>query len=610
MNKGLRISDALSLPIDSVTDTIGVLAIKGAGKSYVSMVLIEELIKQGLPVVALDPVGVFFGLRSSVDGKTAGLPVIIVGGQHADLPLEEGAGGVLADFLINERRSMVFDLSDLPTKASTLRFALDFFERLYRGARREPIHVVIDEADEFCPQKPFGEETRLLRAVEVLVRRGRAKGLGVTLISQRPAVVSKNVLTQCSTLIVGRITSPQDRKSVDEWVLAHGTAEQRQTFLASLASLPTKEKWVWAPQRDVFSRVMIRDRETFDSSATPRIGEVRHEPKKLAPVDLDALRAQMAATIEKAKADDPKELRRRIAELEKEKLAGVWSGPPIEVPPRTSRCAVCHKEDEAGLGMWACHVDLDTTPVHTGQCFARYNAQKARHLGPSGSFVGPTARGGLESVQMDLAHAASTIRGILEASIAQEDQRPPAPSAHRSTHIHYANGSLLATKLPPSGRVAKSDGLGLGERAILRAAAQHHDGVTREQLTVLTGYRRSSRDTYLQRLRAAALIEQHGETILATRAGVTALGKDFEPLPKGPELRRYWLDRLPEGERRILEIVCGAYPRAVPRDRLSEQTGYKRSSRDTYLQRLGARKLVEIVDRGAVRSSTLLHEAS
>jgi hypothetical protein len=33
------------------------------------------------------------------------------------------------------------------------------------------------------------------------------------------------------------------------------------------------------------------------------------------------------------------------------------------------------------------------------------------------------------------------------------------------------------------------------------AVAQYPEGVTREQLSVLTGYKRSSRDTYVQRLR-------------------------------------------------------------------------------------------------------------
>jgi hypothetical protein len=77
-------------------------------------------------------------------------------------------------------------------------------------------------------------------------------------------------------------------------------------------------------------------------------------------------------------------------------------------------------------------------------------------------------------------------------------------------------------------------------------------------------------------------------------------------LPTGDALRDYWINRLPEGERRILEVLVANYPNAVARDQLDEHTGYKRSSRDTYLQRLGSRRLVEAVGRGEVRASERL----
>src|SRR6185369_15814541 len=57
---------------------------------------------------------------------------------------------------------------------------------------------------------------------------------------------------------------------------------------------------------------------TFDSSATPKPGQQAKAPSSLAEVDLDAIRAKLAKTIELARADDPRELRRRIAELERQ----------------------------------------------------------------------------------------------------------------------------------------------------------------------------------------------------------------------------------------------------------------------------------------------------
>jgi hypothetical protein len=167
--------------------------------------------------------------------------------------------------------------------------------------------------------------------------------------------------------------------------------------------------------------------------------------------------------------------------------------------------------------------------------------------------------------------------------------KPSPPDVHNARRLRPAAGS--------------GESLPRGERAILTAAAQHPDGVTREQLTVLTGYKRSSRDTYVQRLRERGHLEARGEQLLATQAGVDALGADFEPLPTGDALRAYWLGRLPEGERRVLEVVVEAYPKPIDRERISEATDYKRSSRDTYLQRLGARKLVTTERGGLVRAA-------
>lgn len=150
-----------------------------------------------------------------------------------------------------------------------------------------------------------------------------------------------------------------------------------------------------------------------------------------------------------------------------------------------------------------------------------------------------------------------------------------------------------------------------GEAKILTAAAQHapQGGVTREQLSVLTGYKRSSRDTYVQRLRARGYVTTDGGGVVATPAGVAALGDSFEPLPTGAALRDHWFERLPEGESRILAVVVALYPDAVPRDTLSEQTGYKRSSRDTYVQRLRARQLVT-TDTDGVRAADVLFARS
>ncbi len=309
----LRIAENLELPRDAITQTFAILAKRGVGKTYTASVLVEEIIKAVLPVVVIDPVGVWWGLRASADGKGPGLPIVIAGGDHADVPITAAAGEAVARLVVEENLSLVIDLS-LLRKHERIRFMTDFAETLYH-LNRTARHLVLDEADAFAPQRPMQGEQRMLGAMEDIVRRGRAHGLGVTLISQRSAALNKNVLTQAEVLVTLRLISPQDRAAVDEWVRVHGTEEQRNEMMSSLPSLPVGTAWFWSPGwLDIFKRVEVRQRETFDSSSTPKVGQIVKVPQQLAPVDLEAIRQRLAAADE-TETDDPKELRRQVREL-------------------------------------------------------------------------------------------------------------------------------------------------------------------------------------------------------------------------------------------------------------------------------------------------------
>ena len=170
----LSIAPNLKLPEEAVTETFAILGKRGAGKTTTARVLTEELLDVGLPVLVLDPTGVWWGLRASADGAGDGYPVIIFGGDHADVPLEETSGTLVADVVVTRRISAVLDLSGL-SKSGTRRFCTDLLERLYHK-NREPLHVVIDEADLLAPQRVLAGGERLLGAMSDLVRRGRVRG--------------------------------------------------------------------------------------------------------------------------------------------------------------------------------------------------------------------------------------------------------------------------------------------------------------------------------------------------------------------------------------------------------------------------------------------------
>lgn len=51
----LKISEDISLPIDSITQTFSILAKRRVGKTYTASVIAEEFVKANLPFVVLDP---------------------------------------------------------------------------------------------------------------------------------------------------------------------------------------------------------------------------------------------------------------------------------------------------------------------------------------------------------------------------------------------------------------------------------------------------------------------------------------------------------------------------------------------------------------------------
>lgn len=313
----LRISDDLVLGADFVTSTQAILAKKRVGKTYTAQVLAEEMLGAKQQVVVIDLTSAWWGLRSSADGRAAGYPVTIFGGRHGDLPLEATAGEALARAVVEERFSAVFDVR-LLKKGQRLRFIADFLEALY-DQNTEAMHLFMDEADAYIPQQTFSpEQARALGAADELVRRGGIGGIGVTLISQRAQTLNKNVLSQVDMLTVLRMNHPKDIGAIKDWIVEHVDAATAKEMLSSLPALPKGEAWVWAPEHGIFKRISVRVKRTYDSGRTPKVGERVAPPKVLAKIDLERLGATIAASVQRAKDNDPTELRKQVLALRKE----------------------------------------------------------------------------------------------------------------------------------------------------------------------------------------------------------------------------------------------------------------------------------------------------
>lgn len=543
----LKIASTFSISAEYVTQTGAILAVRGAGKSNTAAVIAEEMFRLKLPFVVVDPVGSWWGLRSSGDGTAAGLALPIFGGEHADVPLERGGGDLIADLVIGKRLSCVLDLSAFDSEGAKKDFLLRFARRLYTK-NRDPLHLFLEEADDYIPQKPFKDEAQLLRAWENIVRRGRARGLGMTMITQRSASINKNVLTQVETLFAMRTTSPQDRKAIEEWVKYHG---ERLDILESLSSLKNGEAWIWSPHfLKIVKRVQVRRRATFDSGATPKNLKASAErpAATMADIDLGEIQKRIAETIERVKQEDPKELRRQIRQLEAKVKELEINGEKFVTEERLA---------EREEGRQEQRIKMAEVVEQLGSVAALLEDASNRIGAVSGSLTD----------------------GEPQPRISRFDRVPgsPSPSSIASIKRGRSSGVGVAIQVrrqPP----AKSNGhvnLGKAERVILAALIQYGPARDKKQLAIRAGYSHNSGgfNNSLGKLRSAGYVDG----FRATEDGAAAL-PDVQGLPSGKDLRQDWLSRLGKAERTILEALIGVYPNSLTKEQIGQATGYSATS--------------------------------
>lgn len=650
MKTQLKISGTLSLPIEAATDSIAILAKKNMGKTYTGNVVVEELLAAGVQTIVLDPMDVWWGLRAAADGREkGGYPIVIVGGRHADLPIDSVKGKEWAGIVVETGHSFVFCTRQM-SKGERRRFVTDFNEELYRQADAHPAprHVVFEEVDTIAPQRlPAGDE-RLFGSVDDIVRRGRSSGLGSTMITQRAAVANKNILSQAGILIVMGMTSPHDIAAIDDWVKEHGDKDakkKRDELVATIPFLQQGEAIVWIPEHGIFEKVKIRKRRTFDSSATPKVGKIAAAPKTLRPLDMDKLREQLGEAIEKAKENDPEQLKRRIRELEAAAKKAPKLGPaaPAQASARDVERAVAAATREGDRKLRelsrAHAVEREALAATLAQereakdeaIGALLKAQstlfaESEHLLEVATRIG--ARRGVELAVRRLEKARAA-RAALEPAVTPDMHVTPAARGKGNVKLAHASPETrLAFKFPPveehfqpiakakaAKRTAAAEGsipVKAGARRMLQALAQYHPRtLSRVQVGLAAGITASGgtgRD-YFSALHRNGYIEYvDAGRVAITADGLAFLGDDVPERPSSiDELQKSWRSNLKAGAARMFDILVSMYPEGVTRDALEEKADVHGGTFRDYLSVIRRLELIE-EDHGIVRASRELFE--
>lgn len=536
--------EEIELPLSWVTLATVVYGARGAGKTTWASVVCEECAAAGQRFVVVDPKGDYWGLKARADGDHAGLPVVIFGGGHADLPLTETTGAAIARMVVGMDASVVLDLERL-RKGAQVRFLAAFFETLY-DLNRDSLLVVLDEAQRYAPQnardaqRTEGYATRCLGAIEDVVKLGRKHGLGIVLVTQRGAGLNKECSELCDMLVAFRTPGTLDQAREKEWLGANAGKEHADAAMAVVPGLETGEAVVASahPSLRLFEvSARTRTRWTFDSCATPQPGVTRTVPATLAEVDVAALAAMLDEAVEEVAADDPAALRERVKDLERQ----------------------LHE----ALGRKAERVEvlvpvLDAALVERLEAVLSGIANEASGMASAADelFValkeGPRIDGGQDVLGGGPAGGDADPGAVDEGQRTPQRADPPrgwnagGPSVPRSTPA--ADGQLTAVRkadVPTLTTLAWADSVGLAP-------------LDRDTLAVLAGSSPNSGaySQKLARLRDEGLVEYPSPgTVAATRTYLAAV-----PAPPGPasseDLQAAILARLPGALRPILaELV-------------------------------------------------------
>lgn len=596
---------APTLPVDAVTRTFGIFGVKDSGKTTTARVLAEGICKTGGNVAVLDPVGVWWGATRAGEGP--GIPGVVIGGEHADVPLEKTGGALVADLVVKRLWPIVVVDMKLLRKGEAQHFMADFLEGVYFSNRR-PLHLLFEEADRALPQNPRGMDPtlgRVLGAAEDIVKLGRSRGLGSSFISQRMATVTKNVTEQVEALILHAQIGPRDRKAVKDWVEANGDPERTKVVMDSMPTLQVGEAWLYSPKwlKGTLEQINVRMPKTFDSSATPSNADEERAEKQArrAPADLDELRVAMAETVQRAEANDPKKLKKRIEELEAEVERVREERPPAEPaePVEPERILVPDREALATL--------------------VEVNADARGVLDELDDFQ-QRVRAIFEDGPRALAEAAAKFGAELSRSTAAYDAIAKLPAAGATVAASPAARSSADTPARPrrSLPAASPSSNGAGptgpEQRILDAlawlATVGIEPATRTQLAMVAGYHERTKGFtggLADLLEIGHVTYPRPGTVMLADVGRGLAHAPEEPLTDD-EMQRMIFEHVGEQRARILREVIRDYPDGVSRPELAERLDYHERTKG-FTGGIGSLKalgLVHFPERGTVAATDLL----
>ena len=123
--------------------------------------------------------------------------------------------GTTTDELVKKGKCSIVNMKGVPPDIQDVvvaRLTKKLFDDRKAG-KIPPFLLIVEEAHNYCPERGLGSavSSNMLRTV---ASEGRKFGMGLCVVSQRPAKVDKNIISQCNTNIILKVTNPNDLKAI------------------------------------------------------------------------------------------------------------------------------------------------------------------------------------------------------------------------------------------------------------------------------------------------------------------------------------------------------------------------------------------------------------
>ncbi|QGX94566.1 DUF87 domain-containing protein [Haloplanus rallus] len=299
----------VSLPVVELLTGRGFVTGKsGSGKSNTASVLVENLLENNFPVLVVDTDGEYYGLKEEFELLHAGAD------DECDIQVSPEHAEKIASLALEGNVPIILDVSGYLDEGEAKELLLSVARHLFAKEKKlkKPFLMLIEEVHEYIPEGGGLDETG--KMLIKIGKRGRKHGLGIVGISQRPADVKKDFITQCDWLVWHRLTWNNDTNVVSRIIDAeHANAVE---------DLGDGEAFLMTDWSESVRRVQFHRKRTFDAGATPGLDDFERPELKSISDDLVADLREISDEQERREselADLRQELERkerRIEELE------------------------------------------------------------------------------------------------------------------------------------------------------------------------------------------------------------------------------------------------------------------------------------------------------